>query len=98
MPTPSPSPGQMLIRRLGVNATHTRRPRELDSRADAGIYVSLWWSPTSGRTWVTVLDARTDARFELPVLAGEQPRDVFDHPYAYAARRGIPTSRRVVAA
>jgi hypothetical protein len=88
----------MLIRLLGVNATPSHRPRELHSRADAGVHVSLWWSPTSGRTWVTVLDARTDARFELPVLAGEQARDVFDHPYAYAARRGIRTARRVVAA
>jgi hypothetical protein len=30
------------------------RPRELDSRANAGIQVELWWSPADGRTWVTV--------------------------------------------
>ena len=88
----------MLIRLLGVNGTPALDPRELHSRADAGIQVSLWWSPTSGRTWVTVLDARTDARFELPVLAGERARDLFDHPYAYAARRGVRTARRAVAA
>jgi hypothetical protein len=60
--------------------------RELHSRTSAGIQVSLWWSPVNGRTWVTVRDARTDAGFVLPVLAGERARAVFDHPYAYAVR------------
>ncbi|HEU4946987.1 MAG TPA: hypothetical protein VFT31_07520 [Kribbella sp.] len=69
-------------------------PRELHSRTSAGIQVNLWWAPADGRTWVTVLDVRTDAGFVLPVLAGEQARDVFDHPYAYAARRGVPTTAR----
>ena len=73
-------------------------PLELHSRVSAGVQVSLWWSPTSGRTWVTVLDAWTDAGFELPVRSGERARDVFDHPYAYAARRGVRTTRRVAAA
>ncbi len=70
----------------------SRPPRELHSRTSAGIRVSLWWSPADGRTWVTVLDVRTGAGFVLPVLAGERARDVFDHPYAYAARRGIPVT------
>ncbi len=67
-------------------------PRELPSRTGAGIQVSLWWSPADGRTWVAVRDARTDAAFALPVLAGERAGDVFHHPYAYAARRGVPTT------
>jgi hypothetical protein len=45
-----------------------------------------------------VLDARTDTGFVLPVLTGERARDVFDHPYAYAARRGVRAAHRVVAA
>jgi hypothetical protein len=61
-------------------------PCELHTRTSAGIQVSLWWSPVNGRTWVTVRDARTDAAFVLPVPEGERARDVFDHPYAYAAR------------
>jgi len=73
-------------------------PVELHRRASAGVRVRLWWSPTSGRAWVTVLDARTDAGFELPVRGGERARDVFDHPYAYAARRGVRATRRVDAA
>ena len=38
--------------------------------------------------------ARTGAGFVLPVRAGERARDVFDHPYVYAARRGVPTTAR----
>jgi hypothetical protein len=72
----------------------SRLPRELHSRVSAGIQVGLWWSPADGRTWVAVRDARTGAGFVLPILAGEQARDVFDHPYAQAARRDIPTTAR----
>jgi hypothetical protein len=72
----------------------SRLPRELDSRAGAGLQVSLWWSPADGATWVAVRDVRTGAGLVLPVLAGERARDVFDHPYAYAARRDIPTTAR----
>jgi hypothetical protein len=69
-------------------------PRELHSRTSAGIQVSLCWSPADGRTWVAVRDVRTNAGFVLPVLAGERARYLFDHPYAYAARRGVPTIAR----
>ena len=72
----------------------SRLPRELASRASAGIQVSLWWSPVDDRTWVAVRDARTATGFVLPVLAGERARDVFDHPYAHAARRRVPTLAR----
>jgi hypothetical protein len=72
----------------------SRLPRELHSRGSAGIEVSLWWSPADGQTWVAVRDARSGAGFVLPVLAGERARDVFDHPYAYAARRGVPVTAR----
>ena len=76
-----------------------RLPRELHSRTSAGIQVSLSWSPADGRAWVALRDVRTDGGFVLPVLTGERARDVFDHPYAYAAHRGVPTTaRRTVAA
>ena len=66
------------------------RPRELHSRNGAGLQVSLWWSLSDDRIWVAVRDVRADEGFVVPVLAGERARDVFDHPYAYAARRGVP--------
>ncbi|HYB48983.1 MAG TPA: hypothetical protein VED20_16785 [Streptosporangiaceae bacterium] len=72
---------------MSENLSHL--PRELHSRTNAGIQVR---SPAEGRTWVAVRDVRTGAGFVLPVLAGERARDVFDHPYAYAARHGVPTS------
>jgi hypothetical protein len=75
---------------MSDNLSHL--PRELDNRTSAGIQVSLWWSRADGRTWVAVRDAHTCDAFVLPVLAGEWACDVFDHPYAYAARRGVPTT------
>jgi hypothetical protein len=63
-------------------------PRELHRHTSAGPS----WPPADGRTWVTVRDARTDATLVRPVPAGERARDVFAHPSAYAARRGVPTT------
>jgi hypothetical protein len=78
-----------------MNDNPSHLPRELHNRTGAGIQVSLWWSPADGRTWVDVRDAHTGAAFGLSVLTGERARDVFDHPYAYAARRGVPTTANV---
>jgi hypothetical protein len=72
----------------------SRVPRELHSRTGTGIQVSLWWSPANDRTWVVVRDAGTGTGFVLAVHTGERARDVFDHPYAYAARRGVATTGR----
>ena len=38
-------------------------------------------------------DVRTGAGV-LAVRAGERAREVFDHSYAYAAHRGVPTAAR----
>jgi hypothetical protein len=65
-------------------------PRELDSRAGDGIRVALFWSEAAGRVWVTVTDTKTGEVFSVPVLDGERALDVFHHPYAYAAARGVP--------
>jgi hypothetical protein len=75
-------------------------PRELHHhRTHTRVQVSPLCSPANGRTWVAVCHARTDAGFALPALAGERARDPLDHPYARAARHGVPTTaRRVVAA
>lgn len=60
-------------------------PREPHSRTSTGTRVSLWWSPADGRT---------EAGFILPVHAGERASDVFDRPYAHAARRDVLTTAR----
>lgn len=66
--------------------THpTPSRRELDHRHTNGIDVTLSWSPSDDRLFVSVLDDAGDA-FELTVEAHEA-LEVFNHPFAYAARR-----------
>ncbi len=60
---------------------------ELDRRADAGLDVALLWSRGTGSLIVAVKDTSTGERFELKV-AGEDALEVFNHPFAHAARRG----------
>ena len=59
---------------------------ELAHRNSNGVDVSLLWSRRTGRLVVNVTDVRTDDSFTL-----DAPRhralDVFNHPFAYAARR-----------
>ena len=61
---------------------------ELERRADANVEVSLLWSRADNRVSVCVVDSKAGYTFELPV-EDESPLDVFHHPYAYAAFRGI---------
>ena len=72
--------------------------RELDSRTSGGIHVRLLWHPRDGHVSVTVDDIKTGESFVLPVQDGERPLDVFRHPYAYAASRGVSGSNRPAAA
>jgi hypothetical protein len=65
--------------------------RELQTRVNDGIHVSLLWCERDGRVWVTVADTKTDEAFALPVGDDERALDVFDHPYAYAASHGVDT-------
>jgi hypothetical protein len=58
--------------------------RELDSRAGDGIHVRLLWSRHRKRAFVAVADEKTADAFAIEVPEGENPLDVFTHPYAYA--------------
>jgi hypothetical protein len=64
------------------------RPRELDSRRSDGIHVRLLWHPADGHVSVAVHDGKSGEEFELAVGPGESARDVYLHPYAYAAGSG----------
>jgi hypothetical protein len=66
--------------------------RELDSRSAHGVHVRLVWSEEDDRVAVVVDDVRTGEHFVLDVRDGERPLDVFHHPYAYAAMRGVVAS------
>ena len=65
--------------------------RELHSRISDGIHVRLLWHQHEDRVTVAVDDAKTGDAFTIDVRKDERPLEVFHHPYAYAAFRGIPT-------
>jgi hypothetical protein len=62
---------------------------ELAAREGHGVSVKLFWSRTTQILTVTVADAGTGDYFELVLEEHERPLDVFYHPYAYAAARGL---------
>jgi hypothetical protein len=64
------------------------RKRELAYRENDGLVVSLLWNPADDALTVTVLDAHTGEALEVPV-EDARPLDVFQHPLAYAAQRGL---------
>jgi hypothetical protein len=63
---------------------------ELAQRENDGITVTLLWQKLTDRLTVTLRDLRTGVALDLDA----HPRtamDVFHHPYAYAAARGLLT-------
>jgi hypothetical protein len=61
----------------------------LASRENGGIRVTLLWARETNAVAVRVLDDSSDERFDLRVAPGVNPLDVYEHPYAYAAWRGV---------
>ncbi len=49
--------------------------------------IGLYWSRRTNRATVVVNDDVTGEHLELPVRPGDNPLDLFRHPYAYAAGR-----------
>ena len=62
---------------------------ELASRESNGITVRLLWSRPTGLVTVSVDDAANDDYFELVLDEDDRPLDVFYHPFAHAAARGL---------
>jgi hypothetical protein len=71
-----------------ANATE-QTYRELAHRANDGVEVVLFWHQLTHELTVNVSDERTGAYFELDAEPHEA-LDVFNHPYAHAAFRGLP--------
>jgi hypothetical protein len=65
---------------------------ELASRETNGIRVRLFWSRSTNLVTVAVDDAAHEDHFELIVDEHERALDVFHHPFAHAAARGIEFS------
>jgi hypothetical protein len=78
-------------RRSTVASTEvtSRTYRELEHRTNDGLEVLLFWHQVSNELTVRVLDQRTGDHFELEAEP-DNALDVFHHPYAYAAFRGLP--------
>ena len=74
-----------MIRRLSFD----HAPEELASRRSGTTEVALLWSKRAHRAAVAVEDSVEGTRFELLVDPGDNALDLFEHPYFYAARRGI---------
>jgi hypothetical protein len=72
---------------MNLTATATQF-EELMSRESNGISVSLFWNREDDSLTVCVFDAASESAFELEVGAAS-PLDVFHHPFAYAAHRGL---------
>jgi hypothetical protein len=61
----------------------------LASRRNTGIRVTLLWAADTNAIAVLVRDDSTSDQFELVVGSEDNPMHVYEHPYAYAAWRGI---------
>ena len=62
--------------------------RELAERETDGIAVTLLWESETDGLSVTVHDERTGEGFALDTHP-HNAMDVFHHPFAYAAQRGL---------
>jgi hypothetical protein len=60
--------------------------RELASRENNGLAITLVWSKAIGRVKVIVAEPEFEQEFELTV-DGVDALEAFYHPFAYAARR-----------
>jgi hypothetical protein len=65
------------------------RPEELARRSSAGIDVTILWTSTTNTVSVAVDDEPAGNHFELVIDDDASALEVFRHPYAYAAWRGI---------
>lgn len=61
----------------------------LASRKNAGIRVTLLWAADTDTVAMLARGDSTNEQFELLVEPDANPIDVDEHPYAYAAWRGI---------
>jgi hypothetical protein len=62
---------------------------ELMSRESSGITVRMLWSRVTNLVTIAVDDAASDDYFELVLEDGAPALEVFHHPFAHAAARGL---------
>jgi hypothetical protein len=69
--------------------TDEARRTELASRESNGVTVQLFWSRETNLVTVAVSDSAKGDYFELVLDEHERAMEVFHHPYAHAAARGL---------
>lgn len=74
---------------MTLPATDQALRTELAVRESNGVSVKLFWSRATDLVTVAVADALSGDCFELVLEKHERPMDVFHHPYAHAAARGL---------
>jgi hypothetical protein len=73
-----------------MTSTGTLTATELASREADGVRVTLLWFRHEGFASVVAEDSKTGEAFELVLSDADNALDVFHHPFAYAAYRGLP--------
>jgi hypothetical protein len=81
---------------MAVSDEKRHQVRELAHRATDGLEVLLFWHEATNELTVSVSDERTGAYFELDA-GPDEALDVFYHPYAHAAFRGVPYDEALLA-
>ena len=69
--------------------TFDHTPKLLAARHSGTTDVALLWSRRKHKAAVAVDDVATGEHFELLVEPDDDPLDLFDHPFAYAAARHL---------
>jgi hypothetical protein len=58
--------------------------RELDSRTSGGLVVRMLWRAHDDQLFVTVWDSQDEEAFTIELRRGEDPLEVFRHPFSYS--------------
>jgi hypothetical protein len=72
-----------------METTRQREWHDLSRRTDGGLDVTLVWNELSNELSVLVADEGSGDFFEIAVTQADDALDIYRHPYAYAAARGI---------
>jgi hypothetical protein len=72
-----------------MTSTDIPTATELASREADGVRVTLLWHRHEGFVSVVAEDSKTGEAFELVLSDADNALDVFHHPFAYAAYRGL---------
>ena len=72
---------------MSIRLSFDHTPKLLASRHSGTTEIALLWSKRRHRAAVAVDDQATGEHFELEINPGDNPLDLYYHPYPYAASR-----------